>query len=59
MYSHALEMKQDVEMEQPLSDAQDLLTEWFGTLDEPKLPPLFSEDDYKELLSLANIEKAA
>ncbi len=59
LYSHALGMKQDVAMDQPLSDSQDLLTEWFGTLDEPKLPPLFDEDEYKELLSLANIEKAA
>ncbi len=59
LYSHALGMKQDAAMEQPLSDSQDLLTEWFGTLDEPKLPPLFGDDDYKELLSLANIEKAA
>ena len=52
-------MKEDVALEQPLSDSQDLLTEWFGTLDEPKLPPLFSDDDYKELVSLSNIEKAA
>ncbi len=59
LYSHALGMKQDVAMDQPLSDSQDLLTEWFGTLDEPKLPPLFDEDEYKKLLSLANIEKAA
>lgn len=59
LYSHALGMKQDVAMEQPLSDSQDLLTEWFGTLDEPKLPPLFGEDDYKELLSLEKVEKAA
>ncbi len=59
LYTHALEIKQDLKLDQPLSDSQALLTEWFGTLDEPKLPPLFGEDDYKELLSLANLDKAA
>ena len=59
MYSHALEIKEDIKLDQPLSDSQELLTEWFGTLDEPKLPPLFAEDDYKALLSLSKIEKAA
>ena len=49
LYAHALHMKEDVALEQPLSDSQDLLTEWFGTLDEPKLPPLFSDDDYMRL----------
>ena len=59
LYSHALEIKEDIKLNQPLSDSQELLTEWFGTLDEPKLPPLFAEDDYKALLSLSKIEKAA
>ena len=59
LYSHALEIKEDLSLEVPLADSQALLTDWFGTLDEPKLPPLFAEDDYKELLSLSNIVKAA
>ena len=59
LYSYALELKQDVKLEQPLNDSQDLLTEWFGTLDEPKLPPLFAEDEYKDLILLANLEIAA
>ena len=59
LYSHALEIKEDLSLDVPLSDSQALLTDWFGTLEEPKLPPLFAEDDYKELLSLSNIEKAA
>ncbi len=59
LYAHALEIKEDIKLDQPLSDSQELLNEWFGTLDEPKLPPLFAEDDYKELLSISNIEKAA
>ncbi len=59
LYAHALEIKEDLSLDQPLSDSQDLLNEWFGTLDEPKLPPLFADDDYKELLSLSKLEKAA
>ncbi len=59
LYTHALEIKQEVKLDQPLADSQALLTDWFGTLDEPKLPPLFAEDEYKELLSLAKIEMAA
>ena len=59
LYAHAIEIKEDVALEQPLNDAQELLKEWFGTLDEPKLPPLFAEDDYKELVSVANLEIAA
>lgn len=59
LYTHALELKQELDLDQPLVDSEALLTEWFGTLDEPKLPPLFAEDDYKELLSLAKLEKAA
>ena len=59
LYAYALHLKEDVSLEQPLSDSQELLTEWFGTLDEPKLPPLFADDEYKELVSLANIEMAA
>jgi len=59
LYSHAIEIKEDVALKQPLTDSQELLTEWFGTLDEPKLPPIFAEDDYKELLTLANLEIAA
>lgn len=59
LYAHALEIKEDVKLDQPLSDSQDLLTDWFGTLDEPKLPPLFGEDDYKNLLSLSNLEMTA
>ena len=58
LYAHALEIKEEINLDQPLSDSQALMTEWFGTLDEPKLPPLFAEDDYKELLSLSKIEKA-
>jgi mono/diheme cytochrome c family protein len=59
LYAHALGTAEDTVLDQPLSDTQELLTEWFGTLDEPKLPPLFSEDDYQELLSIDKLKVAA
>ena len=59
LYAQALATAEDTPLEQPLSDAQDLLNDWFGALDEPKLPPLFADEDYKALLSLNNLELAA
>ncbi len=59
LFAHALEIKEDLSLDQPLSDSQELLQEWFGTLDEPKLPQLFAEDDYKDLLSLSKLQRAA
>ena len=59
LYAHALGKLEDMVLDQPLDDTQDLLTEWFGTLDKPVLPPLFAEDEYKDLLTLSNLEKAA
>lgn len=58
LYSHALEISEDLKLEQPTKDAQDLLIEWFGTLNDPKLPPLL-ESDYKDLISLENLKMAA
>ena len=59
LYAHAIGTAEDSNLEKPLSDTQDLLVEWFGTLDDPTLPPLMAEDDYKDLVSLALIQKAA
>jgi hypothetical protein len=47
LYAHALGKLEDMVLDQPLDDTQDLLTEWFGTLDKPALPPLFAEDEYQ------------
>lgn len=59
LYTHAIGTAEDTDLEKPLADTQDLLVEWFGTLDEPTLPPLLQEGDYKDLLSLELIKKAA
>lgn len=58
LYAHAIGIGEDVDMEQPRKDVQVLLTEWFGTLDDPKLPPLFQEEDYKDFLSLEKMKMA-
>jgi mono/diheme cytochrome c family protein len=58
LYSHSLEIAEDLKLEQPTKDAQDLLIDWFGTLNDPKLPPLL-ESDYKDLISLENLKMAA
>ncbi|AMV31200.1 Cytochrome c [Pirellula sp. SH-Sr6A] len=58
LYSHSLEIAEDLPLEQPTRDAQDLLIEWFGTLNDPKLPPIF-ESDYPDLISLENLKMAA
>jgi mono/diheme cytochrome c family protein len=59
LYAHSIATIEDTELDKPLADTQDLLTEWFGTLDDPKLPPLFADDDYKDLVSLNLVQKAA
>jgi mono/diheme cytochrome c family protein len=59
LYAAALGKAEDTALDQPLSDSQALLTEWFGTLDEPTLPPLFQDDDYKDVLSLSKLKIAA
>lgn len=58
LYLHALEISEDYNLKQASVDTEQLLTEWFGTLDEPKLPPLF-EKDYPDLLSLEKLKIAA
>ena len=44
--------------DQVLSDSRDLLVEWFGTPDHPKLPPLFADQDYADLISLEKMRPA-
>lgn len=59
LYAAAIGIAEDTPLDQPLADSQDLLTEWFGTLDQPKLPEFLNEGEYKELMSLSNLEVAA
>ena len=50
--------KEDGELDQSLQDSRDLLTEWFGTADHPKIPEVLKEGDYSELIAEANIQLA-
>jgi mono/diheme cytochrome c family protein len=59
LYAQTLSIAEDTSLDQPLSDSQDLVSEWFGTLDDPKLPPLFKESDYQDFISLDNLKIAA
>jgi mono/diheme cytochrome c family protein len=61
LFSKATEIglsKEDGELDQPLQDSRDLLTEWFGTLDSPKIPDPLKDGDYEDLMSEENLRLA-
>ncbi len=65
LYAKSLELDPDVDasipLDQPLADTNALVDLWFGTLDEPKIPPLFEDEDedFSELLTLDKLKIAA
>lgn len=50
--------KEDGELDRSFNDTRDLLAQWFGTLDDPKLPEALKEGDYEDLISEANLKLA-
>jgi hypothetical protein len=50
--------KEEGELEPTIQDSKNLLVEWFGTMEDPKLPSLLKEDDYADLISEANLKIA-
>jgi len=58
LFAHRLTVSQDIPTDQFLSDSKDLLIEWFGTPDEPKLPPALADSDYADLISLEKMKPA-
>jgi mono/diheme cytochrome c family protein len=50
--------KDEGELEPTLLDSKLLLAEWFGTMEEPKLPSVLKEGDYSDLISEANLKIA-
>lgn len=50
--------KEEGELDQALHDSKDLLTEWFGTLENPKVPDALKDGDYEELISEENLKLA-
>jgi mono/diheme cytochrome c family protein len=59
LFAHSMEISQETEMAQPLSDTKALLAEWFGTVDAPMLPAALKEGDYSDLISEENLQLAA
>lgn len=60
VYAQVIKNQADIETAEPAKPIDALMIEWFGTPDDPKLPPIFeTEDDYKSLISLDNLKMAA
>lgn len=60
VYSKTIEIDSGYPMTQALQETQDALLKFFGTPDAPLLPEFAtSNDDYKSLVSLERIKKAA
>ncbi len=58
LFAHRWAYAKYMSTDQILYDSQDVVTEWFGTPDEPTLPALFKEEDYSELVSLEKMKPA-
>jgi mono/diheme cytochrome c family protein len=60
VFAEVIKIRADVETESPAKAIDDQLIEWFGTPDDPKLPPAFEADEsLKSLISLDNLKMAA
>lgn len=66
VYAERLKLQQELVtdqgaslMKKPLDDAQQLLVEWFGTPDDPKIPKALQDAGYKDLFTLENLKMAA
>jgi len=59
LFSKAMEIKEEVELNDSLFQTKDLLTEWFGTPDNPKIPDLLKDGDYSDLFNEENLKLAA
>ena len=58
--AHQIHLKEGLDMQQTLSDANWALQRMFGTPDDPKLPAVLTEDeDLSNLLSMEHLERAA
>ena len=54
-----MEIKEEVELNDSLLQTKDLLTQWFGTLHDPKIPELLKDGDYSDLFTEENLKLAA
>ncbi len=60
VHSMKYQIREEVPMEQPMEDAYWIVSEMFGTPDEPKLPEFAQEDEeFASLISMDNLVKAS
>ena len=59
VFARRLELTEQISMEQPLKDAQQLLEQLFGTPDEPQWPSRLAGEDTLALVSLEHLQRAA
>ncbi len=59
LFAEVMEISQQEEMDKPLAEARALLTEWFGTIDNPKIPEVLNDSEFEDLFSFENVKLAA
>jgi len=59
LFAEVMKISQDTEMQPALVESKDLMAEWFGTPDAPKIPEALREAPYDELFTEANLKLAA
>ena len=59
LFAEVMQISQDEEMDKPLEESRALLLDWFGTIDNPKIPDVLKEGDFEDLFSEANLKLAA
>jgi len=50
--------KDEGELDPSLQDSRALIAEWFGTLENPKIPEVLKDGDYADLISESNLKLA-
>jgi len=50
--------KDEGELDPSLQDSRGLIAEWFGTLENPKIPEVLKDGDYADLISESNLKLA-
>ncbi len=59
LFAHSMEISQDVELSETLTQSRGMLKDWFGTTDAPRIPDALKESPYDVLFSQSNLELAA
>ncbi|MFK7736722.1 MAG: cytochrome c [Pirellulaceae bacterium] len=59
VFAKRLELTDDIPLDEPLTDSSDLLTEWFGTPDDPRWPDFLRESNGESLVQMDRLVQAA